>query len=34
VEESSEDEAKPLKLDMIEYNFKKAERDKYKLVVE
>ena len=34
VEDSSEDEVKPIKLDMVEYNFKKAERDKYRLPVE
>jgi hypothetical protein len=34
VEESSEEEEMPVKLDNVEYNFKKAERDKYKLVIE
>jgi hypothetical protein len=33
-EESSEEEEVAVKLDLVEYNFKKAERDKYKLVIE
>ena len=34
VEESSEEEEIPIKLDAVEYNLKKAERDKFKLVIE
>ena len=34
VEESSEDEEEPIKLDMVEYNFLRAERNRHKLVIE
>lgn len=33
-EESSEEEPEPIKLDMVEYNYMRAERNKNKLVIE
>lgn len=33
-EESSEEEVKAVKLDSVEYKFKRAERDKFKVVIE
>ena len=33
-DEESEEEIKQVKVDMVEYNFYKAERNKYRLVLE